>query len=462
MTDRDLIIIGGGPAGYNAAIRGRQLGASVALIEAEALGGVCVNSGCIPMRALLRGAEILDMRKQAGEYGVDFGDAEIDLSRMMARKEKAVKTLGGGVRVLMEENGVEVIAGRGRFVSPTEIEVVSGDGTITGLRSSRVIIATGSRAAGLPAGGGDAVLTTDQALELSEIPESVVIAGGGTVGLAFTTIYTRLGTKVTLVEESAGILDDVDDEIVGLLLRELKRQKVDVRTGTVITAVNAGDDGAVVTLNGPDGESTVTARYVVAAEHRLPNVEELGLDAAGVSLTGDSIAVDEGMASNVSGIFAAGDITGEPRLAHVAATQGKVAAENALGGSSSMDYAVAPRCIYGASEIAYVGFSEEAAVAEGHTVQVGKFPFAANGLATILGERGGLVKVVAEAEYGQILGVHIIGPHASELIGEAVLAMKMEATPQEIAAAIHIHPALSEAVMSAADDVFGPDGLSGM
>ncbi len=460
MTDRDLVIIGGGPAGYTAAIRGRQLGASTTLIEAEALGGTCLNHGCIPTRSLLRATEFLDLPRKAREYGIDFGAAEIDFARMMARKETVIKTLGGGIKMLMEGNGVEVVTGKGRFVSPSEIEVVAGDGTVTGWRSQRIIIATGSRASGLPV-GGDAVLTTDQALELAEAPESVVIAGGGAIGLAFTTIFARLGTKVTLVEESDAVAPGVDGEIVALLLREMKRQKIDVRVGTSITAVTAGDDGAVVTLAGPDGESTVTASYVVAAEHRLPNVDGLGLEAAGVSLAGDAIAVDELMASSVAGIFAAGDIAGEPRLAHVAAAQGRVAAENAVGKASSMDYAAVPRCIYGASEIASVGLTEEAATAEGHTVRVGKFPFAANGLATIVGERSGLVKVVAEADYGQILGVHIIGPHASELIGEAVLAIKLEATPQEIAEAIHIHPALSETVMSAAGEVFGPDGLPG-
>ncbi len=456
MTDRDLVIIGGGPAGYTAAIRGRQLGATVTLIEADALGGICLNHGCIPTRSLLRASEFLDLPRRAKEYGIEFGAVEIDFAKMMARKDTVVKTLGGGVRLLMESNGVEVLAGRGRFLSATDIEVVSGDGTVTGLRSPKVIIATGSRATGLPV-GGDAVLTTDQALELTEIPESMVIVGGGAIGLAFTTIFTRLGAKVTLVEESVGILADVDAEIVGLLLRELKRQKVDVVTSATV----AGSDGDTVTLAGPDGETTVTAKYVLAAEHRLPNVEGLGLDAAGVALDGEAIVVDEGMASSVSGIFAAGDIAGEPRLAHVAAAQGKVAAENALGGASAMDYATVPRCIYGASEIASVGLTEEAAAAEGHAVKVGKFPFAANGLATIIGERGGLVKVVSEAEYGQILGVHIIGPHASELIGEAVLAIRLEATPQEIAAAIHIHPALSETVMGAAGEVFGPEGLPG-
>lgn len=459
MTDRDLVIIGGGPAGYTAAIRGRQLGASVTLVEAEALGGTCLNHGCIPTRSLLRASEFLDMPKKAQDYGIQFGAAEIDISKMMARKNTVIKTLGGGIRLLMESNGVEVLSGRGCFTSATEIEVSSADGT-TVLQAAKSIIATGSRAIGL-AIGGDAVLTTDQALELSEIPESVVIVGGGAVALAFTTIFARLGAKVTIVTEFAGILAGSDGEIVGLLLRELKRQKVDVMTGTSVVAVTTSGDGKVVTLSGADGESTLMAGCVIAAEHRLPNVDGLGLDAAGVNVADGVVVVDESMASNIAAIFAAGDIAGEPRLAHVAATQGKVAAENALGGASQMDYTTVPRCIYAVTEIASVGLSEEAAVAEGHTVQVGRSPFAANGLATITGERGGLVKIVSEADYGQILGVHIIGPQASELIGEAVLAMKMEATPQEIAAAIHIHPALSEGVMSAAGEVFGPDGLSG-
>ncbi len=460
MTDKDLVIIGGGPAGYTAAIRARQLGAAVTLVETEALGGTCLNHGCIPTRSLLRGTEFLELPRKAKEYGIDFGAVEIDFARMMARKNTIVKTLGGGIGMLMESNGVEVVAGKGRFVSPTEIEVVAGDGAVTTLRSPKTIIATGSRATGLPV-DGDVAYTTDQALELTDIPESVVIVGGSAIGLAFTTIFTRLGVTVTLVEESVAVAPGVDVEIVALLQRELKRQKVDVRTGTTVAAVAAGDQGVVVTLNGPDGESTVTARCVIAAEHRSPNLDGLGLDVAGVALSHDAVAVDEWLASNVAAIYAAGDIAGEPRLAHVAATQGRVAAENALGKSSSIDYAAVPRCIYGVSEIAAVGLSEEAAAAEGHTVRVGKFPFAANGLATISGERGGLVKVVSESGYGQILGVHIIGPHASELIGEAVLAMKLEATAQEIAAAIHIHPALSETVMSAAGEVFGPDGLSG-
>jgi dihydrolipoamide dehydrogenase len=454
--DRDLVIIGGGPAGYTGAIRARQLGASVTLVEASALGGTCLNHGCIPTRSLLRATEFLEIPRKAKDYGIDFAAPEVDLAKMMARKETVIKTLGGGIGMLMESNGVEVLTGSGKFTSPTEIEVTAADGTVTSLSSPRTVIATGSRATGLSV-GGDSVLTTDQALELTEVPEAVVIAGGGAIGLALTTIFARLGASVTIVEESASILPGIDSEIIGLLMRELKRQKVNVVASSTITAIAADS----VTVSGPDGEATVAAACVIAAESRTANVEGLGLEAAGVAFADGAITVDDHLVSSVAGIYAAGDIAGEPRLAHVAATQGRMAVENALGKDSPFDSAAVPRCIYGSSEIATVGLSEEAATEQGNNVKVGKFPFAANGLATITGERAGMVKVVSEADYGQILGVHILGPHASELIGEAVLAMRMEATPSEIANAIHIHPALTETVMSAAGEVFGPDGLPG-
>jgi dihydrolipoamide dehydrogenase len=456
MEQRDLIIIGGGPAGYVAGIRARQLGARVALIEKDAMGGICLNHGCIPVRALMRGTEFLDLPKKAKDYGVDYGAVKVDFAKMMSRKNNVVRTVVGGVELLMRANEIEVLKGRGRLLSPSEVEVILEDGTTSQISAPKVIIATGASPQKPDIPGAERIITTEQALQFTEVPQSLLIIGGGSVGFAFATIFSKLGTSVTVIERSSQILPGIDREIVSLLERELRKEKIPVLTDASIKEVGDSDGGESNIVLGVDEEElTLTAQYVLAAEGWAANIEGLGLDNAGIKLSNGGIEVNSRMETGVDGIFIAGDVAGEPMLAHVAFAEGRVAAENALGKRSEIDYSVVPRCINTTPEIASVGLTEDEAVARGHQIKIGQFPFAANAVATTLGERSGTVKIISEEKYGQILGVHIIGPRATDLIAEAALAMKLDATPAEISSTIHTHPSLSEALMEAALDVTG-------
>ena len=458
MQERDLLIIGGGPAGYVAAIRAAQLGAKATLIEENALGGTCLNRGCIPMRALVRGVEFIDLVKKARDYGFNYGEASVDLAKMMARKDTVVKTVVGGVGLLLKENGVQIVQGRARLLSPSEVEVQQQGGDSPKITARRIIIATGSRLKRLsiPGADGDGVITTDQALELKEVPRSMLIVGGGAIAFAFATIFSKLGTSVIVIEGSTQILPGVDREIVSLFERELKKDRIPVYTQVYIKAIaDEGREDKAVAISIGGEETTLTSQCVLIAEEREANIDGLGLDRVGVKVSDGGITVNSGMETSVPGIFAAGDVTGGQMLAHVAFAQGRVAVENALGKQSEIDYTAVPRCINATPEIASVGLTEDEVLAQGYQIRIGRFPFAASGMATILGERTGMIKIISEAKYGQILGVHIIGPQASNLIPEAVLAMKLDATPQEISSAIHTHPTLSEALMEAAMAVTG-------
>ena len=456
MEQRDLVIIGGGPAGYVAAIRARQLGGRVTLVERDALGGVCLNRGCIPTRALVRGVEFLDLPRKAKDYGINLGKAEVDFSRMMARKNTVVKTVVGGVELLMRENGVEVLRGMGKFISPSEIDVLMEDGTTNRIAAPKVIIATGTRSKKPAVPGAERIITTEEALELGEIPQSLIITGGGAIGFAFATIFSKLGASVVVLEGSAQILPGVDREIVAMFEKELRKERIQVQTEACIREIGDGEGGEssiVVDIKGE--EKVLTAQYILAAEEREVNIDGLGLEEVAFELGEGCIRVNERMETSVAGIYAAGDVTGEPMLAHVAFAEGRVAAQNAMGKQSEIDHTVVPQCINTVPEIASVGLTEDEARGQDYQIQIGRFPFAASGMATILAERKGTIKIISEAKYGQILGVHIIGVHATDLIPEAALAMKLDATPAEITSTIHSHPSLSEAMMEAALDVTG-------
>lgn len=451
MEQRDCVIIGGGPAGYVGAIRAAQLGGKVTLIEEGALGGTCLNRGCIPTRALARGVEFVDLARKAKDYGVTFGAAEVDFAKMVARKDMVVKTIVGGVQLLMQANGIEVLTGRGRFLSPQEVEADLADGTKRQLTTKAAIIATGCRWEVPAVPGAEAIITPEQALNFKEIPSSLLILGDGDIAFTYATIFAKLGAAVTVAAGSAQILPGVDRELVGILEKELKKDKIRVLTEAALTSVAAGQ--AVVTAKGE--KTDVPAQYVLLADSRTANVEGLGLEKIGVRLEDGRIAVNGKMETGVPGVFAAGDVTGGYLLAHVAVAEGKTAAENAMGQESEMSYTAVPRCIGTNPEIASVGLTEADAKVEGNELRVGRFSFGANGMATIMGERQGMVKMIAEAKYGQILGVHVIGPQAANLIPEAVLAMKLDATPFEIGTSIHAHPTLPEAMMEVALDVRG-------
>jgi dihydrolipoamide dehydrogenase len=447
----DIAVIGAGIGGYVAALRARQLGASVVLVERDRIGGVCLNWGCIPTKTLLRSAEVLHLARGASKYGVTVGNVGLDWSAVQKRKEQVVGRLTGGVKFLLEKAGVEVMGGTARFASPTEL-VVSADDATTPLQAERFVIATGSRPASLPIPGlAEAdVLKSDDVVDISALPGSVLIIGAGPIGVEFATLFCACGVKVTLVEILPHVLPTLDPDLGAQVERGLKKLKADVYTGSKVTGVEAQGDLQVVSIETASGETTVQVEKVLLAVGRRPNVEDIGLDAAGVTLAKSGIEVDERMCTRVPHIFAVGDVTGGLLLAHVASEEGVAAAENALGHERVVRYDAVPSCVFSWPEVATVGLGEEQAVANGFNLRVGRFPFRANGKALAYGDYEGLVKVIADAEYGQILGVHIVGPHASDLIQEATMALTLEATLDEFEATIHPHPTLTEAVAEAA------------
>ncbi|MBU1208228.1 MAG: dihydrolipoyl dehydrogenase [Proteobacteria bacterium] len=458
MAEKEILIIGGGPGGYVAAIRAAQLGGKITLVEKNELGGTCLNWGCIPTKALLRGVELLEALEGSKDFGIQVGEISVDFSRLMARKDRAVKTLVSGVVGLMKANGIAVVKGQAKFISPQEIEVLEEQGGKVAYRARKIILATGSISADLPVSGakGPGVIDSNGALQLTQIPESMVIIGAGPIGLEFGTIFAALGSKVTILEMMDQILPSEDPEVASALEKSLRRFKIQTLTNCRVKEISEGSKGKrkVVATTGED-EKVFEAQYILMAVGRKANREGLGLAAAGVQCNPNGIAVNEKMETNVPGIYAIGDVTGQWLLAHFAMAQGLVAAENALGHEARLDRRVVPRCVYTLPEVASVGMTEKEAQAAGYELKTGRFPFAGNGKATILGERNGFVKMVAEAKYGEILGVHIFGPHATDLIGEAVLSMHLEGTAADLARAIHPHPTLAETLMEAALDVDG-------
>ncbi len=458
MEERDVVIIGGGPAGYAAAIRVSQLGGKATLIENGSVGGTCLNHGCIPTRSLARAAELFDMGKDANDYGIAYDGISVNFAKMMARKDTVVKTLVAGVKLLLGANKVELIEGTARFLSDSQVEVETKDRTKKTLRARRVIIASGSRCKDISIqGGGGRVINTNQALGLTELPKSLLVVGGGFVGVTLATIFSKLGAAVSIVEESSRILPQIDGEIVSILEKELKGSRIRTYTDARLAAMKDGDDGDLhVDIEAKGKPVAVSARYVLMAEAREANIDGLDAGKAGVQISGKGgIAVNAKMETNVPSILAAGDVTMEHMWTPVAYVEGITAADNAMGLNKEVDYSAVPHWISTVPEIACVGLTEEEAVAKGYTVNVGRFPFAANGMATILGQRTGVVKIIVDERYQQILGVHIVGPGATDLIAGAGLAMRLDVTPEDIGATLHAHPSLSEAVWEAARDVNG-------
>lgn len=446
----DVLVVGGGPGGYVAALRAAQLGAKVALVEREHLGGVCLNYGCIPTKALLRTVEVLELVRRAGEFGVVVDEPRLDWPAAQQRKDAVVSQLVGGVSRLLERRGVEVVWGEARLRAPRQVEVRAKVGTQV-WQARNVILATGSRAAMPPVPGleGEKVWTSREALALERLPASLLVVGGGPVGLEFAALFSACGVQVTVVEMLDRLAPGLDRDIGESLAWVLEQRGVGVRVGTRVAAVEHGADGLRVQVTGPAGEEYLEVEAVLVAAGRAPNVEGLGLEGAGVRHGRGGIAVDDRMQTNVPGVYAVGDVTGGTMLAHVAMHEGVVAAENALGHERRMDRKAVPSCIFTEPEVASVGLSEEAAREAGYEVQVGKFPFANNGKAVAMGEVEGFVKVVASQRFGEVLGVHVVGPHASDLVLEGTLAMVLEATLDELEASIHPHPTLGEAVAEA-------------
>jgi dihydrolipoamide dehydrogenase len=462
---KDIAILGSGPGGYVAALRAAQLGAQVVVIEEAEVGGVCLNVGCIPTKALLRSAEVYRTFGRAKSFGLELeGSVTPDWPAIQARKERVVKRLVGGVEVLLRKAGVQVIKGRGRFVSPRMLAVTTAEGTPR-VECNQVVIATGSRPTQLPlpgmvpsAGSGEilpGVIDSTGALALEELPERLLIIGGGVIGVEFADIFNAFGVQVTVVEMLDSLLPLMDAELGSALARIFNKRRVRVHLSSRVTGVEAVEGGLKAMATTPKGDIEIEADKVLVAVGRRPNVEDLGLEAAGVRVEKTGIPVDERMQTNVPGVYAIGDVTGAWQLAHVASVGGEVAVEHALGHEAKIDYKTVPSCVYTEPEVASVGLTEAQAAEQGYEVQVGRFPLSANGKALTYGENDGFVKIVAEAGFGEILGMHIFAPHASDLIHEGGLALALEATLDEIAATIHGHPTLGEAVREAALEVRG-------
>lgn len=448
MPDLDLTVIGSGPGGYVAAIHAARLGARVAVVERQAAewGGTCLNWGCIPTKALVQSAEVVATVREAGSFGVRVGEPEVDWPAMQARKDRVVEGLRKGVQGLLKANGVEMVTGHGRLRASG---VVEADGR--SLTSRHVLLAPGSMVALPPIPGADQALTSDTILGLESVPESLVVIGGGVVGMEFAGVFGLLGTRVTVIEMLDQLLTPLDPDVAGRFQKIQEQRGVTFNLGATVEAIEGEAGRRCVRFSG--GE--VEAEHVLVATGRRPNTADLGLEDVGVALDRGAIQVDGGQRTSVERVWAIGDATARTMLAHAASHQGEVAVTNALEGKRvTSDETAIPSGIYTDPEIAFVGLSEAQARAEGREVRVGQFPFAALGRAQVLGATQGLVKVVADPD-GYLLGVTIMGPRATDLIAEAVLALHQGLTAAEVAFAVHAHPTLPEAIAEAMLDVSG-------
>lgn len=450
-----IAIIGAGPGGYVAAIRAAQLGVQVTIIEDIEVGGTCLNRGCIPTKSLIASTNTLERIRKAEEFGLEIkGEVGFSLERIIDRKEKVVGTLVKGIRGLFKGWGIELFEGRGKILKPDKIRITLKDGSTRELDVDRIIIATGSRPAnieGLPF-DGERILSSDDILKLKDLPKSLIIIGAGVIGCEFATIFRALDTDITMIEMMPHAIPTEDEEISEILERELKKKRIKLILKAKVERVVKGDGDVVATLT--DGRD-IRAEKILVSIGRAFNTEDLGLEDVGIKrdLKGN-IVVNDKMETNIPGVYAIGDVIGGIMLAHVASTEGLVAVENALGGNRRIDYKIVPSAIFTSPDIGSVGLREKEAL-ERHDIKIGRFPFRALGKAHASGDIVGMVKVIADSRDDRILGVHIIGPHATDLIHEATVAMKMGATVRDIAYSIHAHPTLSEALMEASEDAHG-------
>jgi len=451
-TEYDVAVVGSGPGGYVAAIRAAQRGAKVAIVERELLGGTCLNWGCIPTKTLIASATLLSKMRNAEQFGIRCTGAEPDIESIYARKDGIVDQLRNGVAGLMKSNGIEVVNGTASVESPAKL-VVKQKGKSRTLTARSIIVSTGSEPAEIPSipRDGKTVITSRDALSMPDVPESIAIVGAGAVGVEFACIYSAFGAEVHLIEMLPRVLPLEDKDISNQLKAMLKRQGINMHLSTKVGAVRRLKSTAKLDLESAKGKKTITTTRVLTAVGRKLNSEVLGK--VQPKTENGAIVVNERMETSVAGVYAIGDVVGGKLLAHVASAEGIAAAENATGGDNRMDYRVVPSCTFSTPEVASVGMTESEAAGAGITARVGRFPFAANGRALSMGEPEGFVKIVVDADTAEVLGVHILGGEASQLISEAALAMQIECTAEEIAHTIHVHPTLSEALRESAEAV---------
>ena len=454
----DVFVIGGGPGGYTTAIRSSQLGLKTGIVERDRLGGVCLNWGCIPTKALLKNAEILQLFRKSEEWGISYDNLRVDFSKIIKRSRGVADRVSKGVEYLMKKNKIEVISGHARLAGEGRVEIKAEGREDLLVQARHIILATGARPRTLPGVAIDRkrVISSAEAMVLQERPKSMLILGAGAIGIEFAYFYNALGTQVTVVEMMPGILPIEDRELTKLLEASLRKQGIEILTETKVQSVKVRADDVAVSVSFSEGKKELVADVALMAIGVQGNVENLGLEDLGVAVERSSIIVDKDYRTNVPGIYAIGDVIGPPWLAHVASAEGIHCVEAIAGKKPApLDYSTIPGCTYCQPQIGSIGLTEEKARAEGHELKIGRFPFRPLGKAAATGETEGMVKLIFDAAYGELLGAHILGAEATEQIAELLIAKKLEATGQSIFQAVHAHPTLSEAVMEAAAAAYG-------
>jgi dihydrolipoamide dehydrogenase len=459
MADRqyDVTVIGGGPGGYVAAIRAAQHGMRVGLVERDKLGGICLNWGCIPSKALLKSAELYVLLKKSQEFGISHTGLSFDFSKIIARSRGVADRVSKGVEYLMKKNNVETVSGSAKLLGRNTIEVSKDGKSTETIKSTSIILATGGRPRSLPGITIDKkkVIASTEAMTLQDQPKSMMIIGGGAIGVEFAYFYNSLGTKVTLVEMLPSLLPNEDKEITKILESSLKKSGIDILTNSRVERVRI-DQEVTVTISDKDGKKDFKAELALMAVGIQANIENLGLESAGVKTERGFILVNEFGKTTCDNIYAVGDVSGPPLLAHVASHEGIVAADHIAGKAKhGIDKSNVPSCTYCQPQVASIGLTEEAALAQGFKIKVGRFPFRPLGKAMASGETEGTVKLIFDELYGELLGAHIIGAEATEMIAELGMAKTLETTWEELFKTMHAHPTLSEAVMEAAGQAFG-------
>jgi dihydrolipoamide dehydrogenase len=462
MSDNtyDTLVIGAGPGGYVCAIRAAQLGQKTALIDKQWLGGVCLNVGCIPTKALLKNAELAHiLRERTKEFGISFENLQLDYSVAVARSRVISKKLTGGVAFLMKKNNVTVHMGAAKFKTKDTVVVTDAEGKATEIKAKNIVIATGAYSTPIPGVqiDGQQILTYTEAILQTKRPESVIIIGAGAIGVEFATVWNSYGTQVTIVEMLPHILPLEDEEAGAELTKIYTKRGVQIMTSTKVLSVEKTDKGVKVKVSGSDGEKTLEAEQALVAIGFKPNSTNLGLEQIGVKVSQRGfIEINEKMATSVPGIYAIGDVTGQLLLAHVATAMGIIAAENIAGAETiTLDYAMMPRAVYSNPQVASFGYTEAQAKEKGYKVKVGRFPFSASGRAMAMGEAVGFAKIFVDEAYGEILGAVLVGPDVSELLPELTIAHNTELTINDISRNVHAHPTLSEVLMEAAHGAEG-------
>ena len=447
-----LAIIGGGPGGYVAAIRAAQLGAEVTLIEKDILGGTCLNVGCIPTKALLHAAELLEEAMSAGTYGIQLDVKGVDWAAVQAKKEMVIRHLVSGVTGLMKSNKIRVIHGAARFASTNQLIISNTDGSSSTMEFDRIIIATGSVPIMPPIPGlkdNPAYVDSSGALSLKALPKRMLVIGGGVIGVELASAYHAFGTQITIVEAMENILPAMDIELAAMLKKSMEKRGIKILTNARVVSVKKSMDCATVDVELGEKKITIETDIILCAVGRKPHIESLDLDKAGIIHNHGRITVNKHLQTNLPNVYAIGDCLGQVMLAHIASIQGEIAVENAMGHSVIYNDSTNPSCVYTRPEFAGVGITEEKAKELKLDFVVGRFPLVANGKALVMNGGEGMVKVIAGKEYNEILGVHILGPRATDLIAESALAIGLEATVEDITATIHAHPTISEAVREA-------------